>query len=422
MMSSRRTRRTTSTFGSRTDVGCVREHNEDSLVVAPPLYVVCDGMGGHAAGEVASEIAVNVIAQRAPSFPDAEALGQAVEEANLAIIQGAHEGVGRAGMGCTCTAAMLENERLIIAQVGDSRAYLLHQGRIQQLTRDHSLVADLVEAGQITPAEARVHPQRSVITRALGSDPRTQPDLFEINVETGDRLLLCSDGLSSMIEDHEIEDILNHAADPQLAASQLVNAAIAAGGFDNVTVVVVDVTGFAEVRRKKMARKTKITAALLIILLAVIFGGAAYALNYWTTNSAYLAEQNGKVAIYRGVPGDIFGLTFSTLEEVTDVSVDDLQPGVANRIRTEGLRADSVEAAHELVEGYQEEIDAENGRNDGDNSNSDGSGSGSDSSSNSSGESGSSGSGTRSSSEGANSADAGDASGQGGTSSSGGAA
>ena len=143
------------TFGSRTDVGCVREHNEDSLAVAPPLYVVCDGMGGHAAGEVASEIAVDVICDRAPAHPDASALGQAVEEANLAIIRAAREGVGRAGMGCTCTAAMLEKDKLVIAQVGDSRAYLLHKGQMQQLTRDHSLVADLIEAGQITEAATR---------------------------------------------------------------------------------------------------------------------------------------------------------------------------------------------------------------------------------------------------------------------------
>ncbi|MDO4289686.1 MAG: Stp1/IreP family PP2C-type Ser/Thr phosphatase [Eggerthellaceae bacterium] len=352
---SRRTRKVSATFGSRTDVGCVREHNEDSLIVAPPLYVVCDGMGGHAAGEVASEIAVNVIASNAPAFPDATALGQAVEEANLAILRAAHEGVGRAGMGCTCTAAMIENERLVIAQVGDSRAYLLHQGHLQQLTRDHSLVADLVESGQITPAEARVHPKRSVITRALGSDPHTQPDLFEINVETGDRLLLCSDGLSSMIEDDEIEGILVHTADPQLAASQLVNAAIAAGGLDNVTTVVVDVTGFAEVRRKKIARKTKVTAALLVVLLIAIFGGAAYAFNFMTTNAAYLAEQDGKVAIYQGVPGNLLGIEFSHLVEVTDVSLDDLQPGVANRLKGDGLRVDSVDDARDLVETYREE-------------------------------------------------------------------
>lgn len=357
-MTRRLGRKPASTFGSRTDVGCVREHNEDSLVVAPPLYVVCDGMGGHAAGEVASEIAVNVIADRAPATPDAAALGQAVEEANLAIIQAAREGVGRAGMGCTCTAAMLENERLIVAQVGDSRAYLLHGGTLQQITRDHSLMADFIEAGQITPEEARVHPQRSVITRALGSDPRTQPDLFEINVNTGDRLLICSDGLTSMIEDYEIEDILNRTPDPQIAASKLVNAAIAAGGHDNVTVIVVNVTGFAEVRRRKVARKTKITAAVIIALLVAIFCGAAYAFNYWTTQTAFLGVQDDKVAVYRGVPGELFDATFSQIVEVTDVSVDDLQPGVANRLKTEGVRADSVEEAKDLVDTYREEIAA----------------------------------------------------------------
>lgn len=357
-MTRRLGRKPASTFGSRTDVGCVREHNEDSLVVAPPLYVVCDGMGGHAAGEVASEIAVNVIADRAPATPDAAALGQAVEEANLAIIQAAREGVGRAGMGCTCTAAMLENERLIVAQVGDSRAYLLHGGTLQQITRDHSLMADFIEAGQITPEEARVHPQRSVITRALGSDPRTQPDLFEINVNTGDRLLICSDGLTSMIEDYEIEDILNRTPDPQIAASKLVNAAIAAGGHDNVTVIVVNVTGFAEVRRRKVARKTKITAAVIIALLVAIFCGAAYAFNYWTTQTAFLGVQDDKVAVYRGVPGELFGATFSQIVEVTDVSVDDLQPGVANRLKTEGVHADSVEEAKDLVDTYREEIAA----------------------------------------------------------------
>ena len=163
-------------------------------------------------------------------------------------------------MGTTCTAAMLEGERLVIAQVGDSRAYLLHQGKLQQLTRDHSLMADMIEAGQLTPEEARTHPQRSVITRALGSDPHLQPDLYEINVETGDRLLLCSDGLSTMVQDEDIESLMARTRDPQRCASQLVNAAIAAGGHDNVTVIVADVTGYAEVRcwaRSSAARPTR---------------------------------------------------------------------------------------------------------------------------------------------------------------------
>ena len=202
-------------FGSRTDIGCVREHNEDSLVVQPSLFVVCDGMGGHSAGEVASEIAIDVVSRRAPRVPDAEALGQAVEEANLAIIRAARNGIGSQGMGTTCTAAVLQGTRLVIAQVGDSRAYLLHNGHLQQLTRDHSLVADLVESGQISAEEARTHPQRSVITRALGSDPRMQCDLYELNIAEGDRLLLCSDGLYSMVEDGQIEHVMNAHPDAQ---------------------------------------------------------------------------------------------------------------------------------------------------------------------------------------------------------------
>ena len=323
--------------------------------MAPPLFVVADGMGGHAAGEVASEIAVNVIAERAPEHPDANELGRAVQAANHAILKAAHEGRGREGMGTTCTAAMLEGERLVIAQVGDSRAYLLHKGKIQQLTRDHSLMADLIEAGQLTPEEARVHPQRSVITRALGSDPRTVADLYEINVDAGDRLLLCSDGLSGMVLDQDIEAILNRVSDPQRCASQLVNEAIAAGGHDNVTVIVVDVKGFAEKRRRKVARKTKITVAFVLVLLAAIVGGAAYGLNYWVSTATYLGVDQGKVAIYRGVPGEFAGMSFSTLEKTTDIDVDDLQPGLANRLAENSITCDNVEAAESLVAEYEQE-------------------------------------------------------------------
>lgn len=347
----------TTTFGSRTDIGCLRDHNEDSLVVTPPLFAVADGMGGHAAGEVASEIAVNVLAERAPAHPDSEALGRAVEEANRAVIRAAHEGRGREGMGTTMTAAMLEGERLIIAQVGDSRAYLLHQGKLQQLTRDHSLMADMIEAGQLTPEEARTHPQRSVITRALGSDAHLHPDIYEINVETGDRLLICSDGLSGMIFDDQIENTLRRVQDPQRCASQLVNEAIAAGGHDNVTVIVADVTGYAEVRRKKLARKTKLSIALVLVLFAAIIAGAAWGTQTYLNTAAYLANDNGKVAVYRGVPGSVLGLSFSHLERTTDVSVDDLQPGVANRLN-EGIRVDDMEAADALVKEYEDEIAA----------------------------------------------------------------
>ena len=344
-------------FGSRTDIGCLRDHNEDSLVVTPPLFAVADGMGGHAAGEVASEIAVRVLSELAPEHPDGEALGRAIEEANRAVIQAAREGRGRQGMGTTMTAAMLEGERLVIAQVGDSRAYLLHQGKLQQLTRDHSLMADMIEAGQLTPEEARTHPQRSVITRALGSDAHLHPDIYEINVETGDRLLICSDGLSGMIFDDQIESTLRRVQDPQRCASQLVNEAIAAGGHDNVTVIVADVTGYAEVRRKKLARKTKLSIALVLVLFAAIVAGAAWGTQTYLNTAAYLANDNGKVAVYRGVPGSVPGLSFSHLERTTDVTVADLQPGVANRLN-EGIRVDDMEAADALVKEYEDEIAA----------------------------------------------------------------
>lgn len=363
--STARTRRgAVTTFGSRTDIGCLRDHNEDSLIVAPPLFAVADGMGGHAAGEVASEIAVDVLAERAPQHPDGEQLGRAVEDANRAVMQAAREGRGREGMGTTMTAAMLEGERLVIAQVGDSRAYLLHQGALQQLTRDHSLMADMIEAGQLTPEEARTHPNRSVITRALGSDEHLRPDIYEINVETGDRLLVCSDGLSTMLRDADIERTLCRVQDPQRCATQLVNEAIAAGGHDNVTVIVADVTGFADVRRKKMARKTKVSIAVVLVLFAAIVAAAVWGTSTYLNTAAYLALDNGKVAVYRGVPGTVLGMSFSSLERTTDVSADDLQPGVANRLEA-GIRVDDLAAAEALVAEYEAEAAARQQPDDG---------------------------------------------------------
>ena len=342
-------------YGSRTEIGNVREHNEDSLTVLPPLFAVADGMGGHEAGEVASEITINTLNDLAPQSADAEALARAVVAANLNVIKAPSQGVGREGMGTTITAAILEKERLVIAQVGDSRAYLLHNGSLQQLTRDHSLMADMIEAGQLTEAEARVHPNRSVITRAIGSDPHMQPDLYELNVETGDRLLLCSDGICGMIEDHEIASIMRQAPSAQSCADQLVEAALAAGGFDNATAVVVDVEGFKAVREKKQARKSKALAIGVIVCLLAALACAVFAGYYYVNNSAYLIEQDGKVAVYRGLNEELFGIPLSNLEYTSGVEVDKLNPGVANRIK-EGMAVGSLEEANNLITTYQQEI------------------------------------------------------------------
>ena len=333
----------------------MREHNEDSLTVLPPLFAVADGMGGHEAGEVASEITINTLNDLAPQSADAEALARAVVAANLNVIKAPSQGVGREGMGTTLTAAILEKERLVIAQVGDSRAYLLHNGSLQQLTRDHSLMADMIEAGQLTEAEARVHPNRSVITRAIGSDPHMQPDLYELNVETGDRLLLCSDGICGMIEDHEIASIMRQAPSAQSCADQLVEAALAAGGFDNATAVVVDVEGFKAVREKKQARKSKALAIGVIVCLLAALACAVFAGYYYVNNSAYLIEQDGKVAVYRGLNEELFGIPLSNLEYTSGVEVDKLNPGVANRIK-EGMAVGSLEEANNLITTYQQEI------------------------------------------------------------------
>lgn len=342
-------------FGSRTDIGLVRTHNEDSLIALPPLFAVADGMGGHEAGEIASEITISSLAELAPRHPDAAALSRAVETANLNVIKAPSQGIGREGMGNTLTAAILEGERLLIAQVGDSRAYLLQNGRIQQITRDHSLMTDMIEAGQLTPEEARFHPNRSVITRAIGSDPYMVPDLYELNVNAGDRILLCSDGLNSMIDDAEIESILRRVPNPQLCADKLVNAALRAGGQDNVTVIVIDVQGFKHVKERKAKLKQRGLIAILGVVLAAILALAGVGGYMYVNNSAYLIEENGMVSIYKGVPDTLLGMPLSSLDHTTTVEVNKLQPGVANRIK-EGLRVEGIEEANRLVALYEEEI------------------------------------------------------------------
>lgn len=346
-------------YGSRTDVGLVRDHNEDSLAVNPPLYAVADGMGGHAAGEVASEIAIQTLVANAPETPDGDDLARAVVAANHAVIRAAAEGIGRKGMGTTMTAAMLVGKRLVVAQVGDSRAYLLHEGALQRITRDHSLMADLVESGQITAEEARVHPQRSVITRALGSDPSTLPDIYEMNVAPGDRLLLCSDGLSGMVDDSLLESTLERVKDPQRCAAALVNEAISAGGHDNVTAIVVDVPSNAEAVIKKQTRKGRLAAIIAAIAFVLVLAGVAAGSAAYLDRTAFLTEKDGTVAVYRGMPGEIAGLTFSRFDHDTDLSADDLE-GLPANVRErldEGIKVDSVADADALVETWKKQIE-----------------------------------------------------------------
>jgi protein phosphatase len=334
----------------------VREHNEDSLLVAPPLYVIADGMGGHAAGEVASELAVRVFEEAAITEADPEALRQAVVDANRAIIRGAREGLGRPGMGTTLTAAVVEDDRLLLAQIGDSRAYLLKEGRLRQVTRDHSLVAELLSSGQISQEEARVHPNRSVITRALGSDPNVQPDLYEIQLYEGDRLMLCSDGLSSMLGTEALQRVLVEEPDPQRAADALVEAANAAGGHDNVTVIVVDINKVNPQADTRQRRRFVWGVAVFLLVLTLLVAGTAGAVYAYARNAAFLIDEGGYVTLYRGLPGEVLGFELKWRVEQTTVPVSSLNPTTVDGLE-QGIQTESLDEALLLIESYEKQLE-----------------------------------------------------------------
>jgi protein phosphatase len=247
--------------GRLSDVGQTRQLNEDSLLsieigrvrrsISEPLglYVVCDGMGGQAAGDVASGLVVQTIARKAltevltdgvteRTSPGWEAwLKNALQEANQAVF--GHRRAAGTDMGTTCVAALLHGDTVTVGHVGDSRCYVINSQGIHQITVDHSLVQRLVQLKQLTPEEARTHPQRNVIYKNLGDKPTVEPDMNTQRLVAGDRLLLCSDGLSGMVEDGEIQRIVMSGASPQDACRQLVKAANAAGGDDNISAIIV---------------------------------------------------------------------------------------------------------------------------------------------------------------------------------------
>jgi PPM family protein phosphatase len=231
-----------------TDVGRARSGNEDSYFCGRTVLAVADGLGGHQGGEVASAAAAEPLAaldgrEFADPAEAAEALTAAIREANAAILDRAAGDPGLWGMGTTVTAAALAGERhLQLAHVGDSRAYLLRDGSLEQLTTDHTVVAELVRRGRLTPAQAAIHPERSILTRAVGLDPRVPVDTPDpLELQDGDQVLLCSDGLTEPVDDDQIAQLLSAEPDGNAACQALIDAANAAGGPDNITVVLLRV-------------------------------------------------------------------------------------------------------------------------------------------------------------------------------------
>ena len=229
-----------------TDIGHARAINEDSYYApakGEEFCCVADGMGGHQAGEVASALAADIFAHkmRDKNVPLPERLRRAVESANSAIFERASANRNMSGMGTTITALAVENGEAYIAQVGDSRAYLLRDRQLQRITTDHTLVEELVNKGIITPKEARVHPKRNIITRALGTSERVNIDILNVKIQAGDRFLLCSDGLSGYVEDHDMAEILNSRMKEEEKAEYLVRAALDNGGRDNITAMLAEI-------------------------------------------------------------------------------------------------------------------------------------------------------------------------------------
>jgi protein phosphatase len=396
---------------ARTDTGRARSANEDSYWVHSPLFVLADGMGGAQAGEVASRTAVGVFSSHG-GLPEGagtyeERLAALVEEANVQVHAQALSDDQFAGMGTTLTVAYVGEDDLAIAHVGDSRFYVLRDGELQQLTDDHSLVGELVRRGQISAEEAEDHPQRSIITRALGIEGEVVVDHFSWPVRDGDVFLLCSDGLTGMISDAKVAEIIGGAPSLAAAAQQLVNAANEAGGRDNITVIlfrVEDVTpgegavvsqntmvgaaapaaapATAEAPRPAPAEPAALAAArraprpprdasasgagptkrrrrwgpfakgfAVVAVLLIIIGSGAWI----ASRSVYFVgtDDDGFVTLYTGLPYALPGLNLYSTEFTTGVPAQTLSPRVRKTVTDHQLRShdDAVDLVRQLERG-----------------------------------------------------------------------
>jgi serine/threonine protein phosphatase PrpC len=352
-------------FGDRTDVGRGRPENEDSLLVDPDdgLYAVADGMGGHRAGEVASATAIDALKT---AFLGGQRLDQAVGAANAAVFARAAEDASLRGMGTTLTAIALHDSTAEFGHVGDSRAYLMRDGNVTQVTEDHSLVEQLVREGRLTPEEAQNHPQRAIITRALGVDPNVAVDTYRIDLRPGDRLMICSDGLTNMLSDDTIAQTLRRHADPQQAADTLVDMANQAGGDDNITVILLDALSdggegagaepqveqtsgpepqpqapppeeVEEHPAQRGGRGLRSLALWGLPILAVI-GLAVGAVGWYARRTYYIGLSGDRVTLFKGVPGGLLGWE-PTVDHQTELTGADL---------TEADRAD-LESGHRFA-------------------------------------------------------------------------
>ncbi len=391
---------------THSEIGLVRKNNQDSGFAGPRLLVVADGMGGAAAGDLASAVAIDTIRRidtPATGEEMLELLAGAIHRANDRIADLVEDDYSLEGMGTTVTGALFDGAELGLAHIGDSRAYLLRGGELRRLTHDHSWVQSLVDDGKISEAEASVHPHRSLLLRVLNGQVSSEPDMSLVRVQAGDRLLFCSDGLCGLVDD---EDIAATLAEPdlRLALDRLVELALAAGGIDNITVILADVvteagtddsavlgaaaerdvppvdtkeaaedtivtrrldpgadapnataSGPDEVEdearynpraphRRRAVRPILLIAAALLVLAAGL--GAAYS---WTQTQYYVGAAGEQVAIFKGISESVPGVPLSQVYEVQPIAVADLPPYYQERVRAT-IDVGSLDAARATVQ------------------------------------------------------------------------
>ena len=361
--------------GVATDIGQVREGNEDAYLVEPPLFAIADGMGGHRGGEVASQLALETIETR---YAEGAPLEDAVRSANATVFERSSADRAVAGMGTTITAVVMEPASAHLAHVGDSRAYLFRAGTLRQITEDHTLMQRMIDAGEITPAEAEVHPHRSVLLRALGTDADVTVDVQDVGLLEGDRLVLCSDGLTTMITPEQIAAIVGATPGAQEAADRLVRAANNAGGIDNITVVLLDVLADggdieepgivlgdpeAQPRRAPDAtepaappawRRPVLRAALTVFIALAVFTG----FRTWLDGRWYVGVANDHVAIFRGIPAEVLGFDLSRVDLETTLPAEEVAALPLYEDIANGLNVDSREEALQRIDQIERDLRA----------------------------------------------------------------
>jgi PPM family protein phosphatase len=376
-------------FGS--DTGRQRNANEDSLFARAPIFVVADGMGGAQAGEVASKAAAEAFERELPDAPPERVLRETIERANREIHEHARADPSLTGMGTTITAAIVDvsGEEVAIGHVGDSRAYRLRAKRLERLTRDHSLVEELRRKGQLTDAQAEDHPQRSIITRALGPEPEVQVDVQTVTAQPGDTFLLCSDGLTTMLDDERIAAILVTASSLNAAVRALIEEANRAGGRDNITALAFGLEGekegategatlvgasaqeagltatevrrraaaaAARQRREALAAKPKrrgLRRTLKVLAVVAVLGALAFGAWYGNRQVWFLGtDAAGRVALYRGLPYELpFGIKLYAERYSSPLQTASLPPRRRAAVSGQDLRSRSD--ATSLIEEIQ---------------------------------------------------------------------